>query len=70
MKSLMNFSDSALTRSEMKNIKGGCGSTCCYTGGGCEKSANYGNTSKESALANATQCTLDGGSGYLCCASC
>jgi hypothetical protein len=28
MKSLMNFSKSALTRSEMINVKGGCGLKC------------------------------------------
>ncbi len=71
MKSLSSFSDSSLTRSEMKSIKGGgCGASCYYPGGGSEKSANYGNSSKETAKAMALSCAQNGGRGYWCCASC
>lgn len=69
--SISSFRYFALNMSEMKNvIGGGCGSTCHYPNGTVEVGAGYGTSSKESSVANATQCGESGGRGYWCCASC
>lgn len=61
MKSLMNFSESALTRSEMKNVKGGCGFKC-NDGWGWTVSSGF---TKAYAKGQAASC-----GGRWCCANC
>ena len=69
--SISNFATFSLSRNEMKNVSGGgCGATCHYPNGSVEVAANYGNSSKETAVAMATSCGESGGRGYWCCASC
>lgn len=69
MNRLSSFNDFALTRSEMKGVRGGCGSTCCQ-GNNCDQSPNYGGDSKDTATKAADECAQSGGRGYWCCASC
>lgn len=69
MKSLMNFSDSALTRSEMINVKGGCGlnvygNVKSYHPRGMTKAA----AKKEAAQINSWN--QPGLVAYWCCSQC
>jgi natural product precursor len=59
MKNLMNFSNSALTKSEMKNVKGGCGLKC-----NGKWSYGWRKSDAKSWLGGASGCT------NWCCASC
>lgn len=71
MKNLLKFKDSILSKKEMKSITGGCGSVCCYSGGGCEQSAGFGSSSYSVAISMARECAkTPGNRGYWCCASC
>lgn len=62
-KMLEKFGNSALSKADMKSIKGGCGYRCSGD------SWQYG-VSKASAQDNANACTSWGLSGYWCCQSC
>jgi natural product precursor len=71
MKSLSNFSDSVLSRSEMKSVTGGCGMTCYFNGFGGARDgiSNRPYSQVQQAVADC----LAAGSGTRatwCCASC
>jgi hypothetical protein len=69
MKNLMDFSDSALSRTEMKSVKGGC-AIVSWSGGSKGSGVRYQSTVVYS-LAYVKQQAAQNGAGYgWCCASC
>lgn len=66
---LSRFADAALTRSEMKNVKGGgnCGSKCYWKNGAMDSQWNLTMAKAKRAK---EQCDKSGGRGWWCCASC
>jgi len=70
MKSLVNFSGSALSRTEMKNVKGGACAVVHWSGGA--KGAGIRQQSPSIfTKAEAIQWAKQGGAGYgWCCTSC
>jgi hypothetical protein len=64
MKSLMNFVNDALSRTEMKSITGGCAFKCSGDGWGWSTGMSYA-----SAVNGMNSCP-SGYPGRWCCASC